>query len=56
MAKEHPDQSTKAPRSALGLTQGRFAAKFGVTVSTVNRWENSKGSPSPLAQQRIDYL
>ena len=43
-------------RAALGLTQERFAAKIGVTVSTVNRWENGKGIPSPLAMFRIEEL
>ncbi len=41
-------------RTTLGLTQEQFAAKIGVTVSTVNRWENDKGKPSPLAMLRIE--
>lgn len=56
MAEKPPDQSAKALRANLGLTQERFAAKVGVTVSTVNRWENGKGTPSPLAQHRIEEL
>ncbi len=56
MADKAPDQSAKALRAALGLTQERFAAKVSVTVSTVNRWENGKGTPSPLARQRIEEL
>ena len=43
-------------RNTLGLTQEQFAAKIGVTVSTVNRWENDKGKPSPLAMLRIERL
>ena len=43
-------------RLALGLTQEQFAAKIGVTLSTVNRWENSVGKPSPLAMNRIKEL
>jgi len=43
-------------RAALGLTQEQFAAKVGVTYSTINRWENSKGKPSPLAMLRIERL
>ena len=43
-------------RIALGLTQEQFAAKLGVTYSTVNRWENNKTKPSPLALQRIKEL
>ena len=40
-------------RLAMGLTQEQFAAKVGVTFSTVNRWENGRGLPSPLAMLRI---
>ncbi len=43
-------------RSALELTQEQFAAEVGVTTSTVNRWENDKGKPSPLALRQIEKL
>lgn len=43
-------------RAKLGLTQEQFAAKVGVTWSTVNRWENSRGRPSPLAMRQIEEL
>jgi transcriptional regulator with XRE-family HTH domain len=43
-------------RVALGLTQEKYAAKVGVTYSTVNRWENTKARPSPLALKRIKEL
>ena len=43
-------------RIALGLTQEQYATKVGVTFSTVNRWENNKAKPSPLALQRINKL
>ena len=43
-------------RVRLGLTQERFAAKVGVTWSTVNRWENGRGKPSPLAMRQIEEL
>ena len=43
-------------RAALALTQEQFAAKIGVTYSTINRWENDKGKPSPLAMLRIKQL
>ncbi len=43
-------------RSKLGLTQEQFAAKVGVTFSTVNRWESGKSRPSPLAMRQIDEL
>lgn len=43
-------------RTKLGLTQEQFAAKVGVTWSTVNRWENGRGSPSPLATRQVEEL
>ena len=43
-------------RVASGLTQEQFAAKVGVTLSTVNRWENAGGEPSPLAMVRLKEL
>ena len=43
-------------RSLTGLTQEKFAAKVGVTFPTVNRWENDKAKPSPLALQKIEEL
>jgi len=46
----------KELRSRLGLTQEQFAAKVGVTFSTVNRWESNKSKPSPLALHRIEEL
>lgn len=43
-------------RAKLELTQEQFAAKVGVTWSTVNRWENGRGKPSPLAMKQIQEL
>ncbi len=43
-------------RTKLGLTQEQFAAEVGVTWSTVNRWENGRGNPSPLAMRQIEGL
>ena len=43
-------------RAKLGLTQEQFAAKVGVTFSTVNRWESGRSTPSPLAMWRIEEL
>jgi putative transcriptional regulator len=43
-------------RLALGLTQEQFAAKLGVTFPTVNRWENHKTKPSPLAIQKLKKI
>ncbi|MBI1390953.1 MAG: helix-turn-helix domain-containing protein [bacterium] len=46
----------KEIRNHLGLTQEKFAARLGVTFPTVNRWENGRTKPSPLAQKQIDDL
>lgn len=56
MVKKDIPQMVKQLRGTLGLTQEQFAAKIGVTFSTVNRWENGKGKPSPLAMLRIEEL
>jgi len=46
----------KELRERIGLTQEKFAAKLGVTYPTINRWENGRAKPSPLAMKRIEEL
>ncbi len=43
-------------RERTGLTQEKFAAKLGVTFPTINRWENGRAKPSPLALRQIEKL
>ena len=43
-------------RERTGLTQEKFAAKLGVTFPTINRWENCRAKPSPLALKQIEDL
>ncbi len=43
-------------RERTGLTQEKFAARLGVTFPTINRWENGRAKPSPLAMQRLEEL
>ncbi len=43
-------------RERTALTQEKFAAKLGVTFPTINRWENGRAKPSPLAMQKIEEL
>jgi len=43
-------------RKAMGLTQEQFAAKIGVTVSTVNRWEKGRSKPQPFIQKVLRQL
>ncbi len=43
-------------RILTGLTQEKFAARLGVTFPTINRWENDRAKPSPLALEKIESL
>jgi transcriptional regulator with XRE-family HTH domain len=43
-------------RLLMGLTQEQFAAELGVTYSSINRWENGRSKPSPLAMQKIEEM
>ncbi len=43
-------------REALDLTQEAFARELGVSFTTVSRWENGHGTPSPLAKRRLEEL
>ena len=47
-------ETVKELRARMGLSQEKFAAEVGVTASTVNRWENQRGNPSPLAFKQIE--
>jgi transcriptional regulator with XRE-family HTH domain len=43
-------------RLETGLTQEKFAAELGVTYPTINRWENNRATPSPLALEKIKKI
>lgn len=43
-------------RLLTGLTQEQFAAAVGVTYPTVNRWENARAKPSPMAMKLIEKM
>jgi putative transcriptional regulator len=43
-------------RRRLNMTQEEFAHAIGVTVSTVNRWENGHIEPSRLARRAMEGL
>ncbi len=43
-------------RLATNLTQEQFASQLGVICTTINRWENGRTKPSPLALQKIEQL
>jgi putative transcriptional regulator len=41
-------------RLLAGLTQEQFAPTLGVTYTTINRWENGRSKPSPMAMKLIE--
>lgn len=43
-------------RRELGLTQVQMARRLGVSFATVNRWENSRCRPSPMARAALKRL
>jgi putative transcriptional regulator len=43
-------------RQTLGLSQEKFAAALGVTFPTINRWENGRANPSPIALRLIEQM
>lgn len=43
-------------RLLTGLTQEQFAAVLDITFSTVNRWENGRNKPSPIAMRQIEKI
>ena len=43
-------------RLLTGLTQEQFAPTLGVTYTTINRWENGRSKPSPLAMGKIEEM
>lgn len=43
-------------RQLLRLSQTEFAAKIGVSFHSVNRWENGRTRPIPLALKQIETL
>lgn len=53
MNKKSVVRLVKELRQTLEMTQEQFAARIGVTFSTVNRWENGRGTPSPLAFKQL---
>ncbi len=46
----------KLLRQSLNLSQEKLARQLGVTFTTINRWENNKSKPSPLALEKLNTL
>lgn len=49
-------EDVKGLRERLGLNQEQFAARVGVSGTTVSRWEQGHSTPSRLAEERIRRL
>ncbi len=43
-------------RQRLELSQAKFATKLGVSFQSINRWENGRTKPLPIALKQIEYL
>ena len=43
-------------RDSLGFTRAAFAAKLGVTSTTLHRWETGSTRPSPTAAEKLQQL
>ena len=54
--KQQVGSPINALRRRLKMTQEEFAHAIGVTVSTVNRWENGHIEPSRLARKAMEGL
>jgi len=54
--KQERRSPVSALRHRLNMTQEEFAHAIGVTVSTVNRWENGHIEPSRLARKAMESL
>jgi len=47
---EYPDPDAKAIRERLGISQSRFAAIIGVSVRTLQNWEQGRRHPEGPAK------
>jgi DNA-binding transcriptional regulator YiaG len=43
-------------RQCLELSQAKFAERLGVSFQSVNRWENGRTKPLPIALKQIEHL
>lgn len=50
---DQPSEFVRTLRRELKMTQEEFAHELGITVGTVNRWENGRFRPSKLARATL---
>jgi len=53
---EYSAQSIKRIRNATGLSQSMFAPAMGVSIKTVEAWENGRNTPSGAAKRILKLL
>ena len=51
----HPEEIQKA-RKALGLSQDQFADAFGVSASTLRKWEQGRRVPTGAAETLVKII
>lgn len=54
--KQQFSKTIRELRQEIGLTQEKLASVLGVSCLTVNRWENGRTQPSPLAIKQIEKV
>ncbi|MBD0386758.1 MAG: helix-turn-helix transcriptional regulator [Nostoc sp. C3-bin3] len=47
-------QLVRKTRQCLKLSQVKLATMLGVSFHSINRWENGRAQPSPLAMKQIN--
>ncbi|GAB4238755.1 MAG: hypothetical protein Kow00121_65570 [Elainellaceae cyanobacterium] len=47
-------QLVRELRQYLHLSQEKFAAHLGVSFQAINRWENGRATPSPMAMEKLE--
>lgn len=50
------DSVQKVRQYLLNFSPAKFAAKLGVSLPSINRWEHGRATPSPIAAQPIERL
>jgi putative transcriptional regulator len=56
MACQSETDLVRETRQRLKLSQAKFAEKIGVSFQSVNRWENGRAKPLPVALKQIEHL
>ena len=53
---EVPDVDVKAAREKLGLSQDKFARAFGISASTLRKWEQGQRRPEGPARVLLTVI